>query len=129
MQPEDWSSIDYFTPDEFECPCCQRGSEKMDFGMVLTLDHAREEAGIPFFINSAYRCPDHNAEVGGVSSSAHVRGYAVDIACEGSRSRFLIVNGLLKAGFTRLGINTKASFIHVDSDKDKDQNVIWFYNA
>ena len=125
MQPEDWSSIDYFTPDEFECPCCQRGSEKMDFGMVLTLDHAREEAGIPFFINSAYRCPDHNAEVGGVSSSAHVRGYAVDIACDGSRSRHKIVTALKQQGFTRIGI--AGDFVHVDADPNKPKKVMWVY--
>ena len=125
MRPEDWSSIDYFTPDEFECPCCQRGSRKMDFGMILILDHAREEAGIPFFINSAYRCPDHNAEVGGVSSSAHVRGYAVDIACEGSRSRHKIVTALLNNGFHRIGV--AGDFIHADKDPDKPGSVMWVY--
>jgi len=32
---------------------------------------------------------------------------------------------LLEVGFTRIGIGN--TFIHVDIDKDKSQNVIWTY--
>jgi len=35
----------------------------------------------PIHINSGYRSPALNARVGGVSSSAHVRGLAADIVC------------------------------------------------
>lgn len=97
----------------------------MDFDTVSSLDHAREDAGIPFVITSAYRCPEHNAEVGGVSSSAHVWGYAIDIACEGSRSRHKIVTALLNNGFNRMGI--AGDFIHADKDPDKPPNVMWVY--
>jgi uncharacterized protein YcbK (DUF882 family) len=127
MKLEDWDHIEHFSPDEFRCPCCGRGSEEMDRNTVTDVDAAREDAGIPFVITSAYRCPDHNAEVGGVSSSAHVRGYAVDIACEGSRSRHKIVAALQRRGFNRFGI--AGDFVHVDADKDPDKsaNVMWVY--
>jgi uncharacterized protein YcbK (DUF882 family) len=48
---------------------------------------ARHMAGVPFVINSAYRCEKHNAKVGGVPGSAHTNGLAVDLAAHGSRQR------------------------------------------
>jgi len=35
--------------------------------------------GQPMTINSGYRCPVHNARVGGASDSMHLRGWAIDI--------------------------------------------------
>ena len=36
----------------------------MDVDFLAKLDEAREYAGIPFVINSAYRSPEHNAKIG-----------------------------------------------------------------
>ena len=41
------------------------------------------------------------------------------------RTRFLVLDALLAVGFNRIGIAD--TFIHVDSDLDKSQNVIWTY--
>lgn len=41
--------------------------------------------GKPLYINSGYRCPDLNREVGGVPTSQHVKGEAADVACETPR--------------------------------------------
>lgn len=41
--------------------------------------------GKPLSINSGYRCPDLNREVGGVPTSQHVKGEAADVACETPR--------------------------------------------
>lgn len=46
--------------------------------MVTHVQNARNRYG-PMTINSGYRTPDHNAAVGGVSSSRHIYGDAVDI--------------------------------------------------
>ena len=35
------------------------------------LDDIREAAGRPLYLNCAYRCDSHNAEVGGVKDSQH----------------------------------------------------------
>lgn len=35
--------------------------------------------GKPIYVNSGYRCPRHNAAVGGVPNSQHMRGEAADI--------------------------------------------------
>jgi uncharacterized protein YcbK (DUF882 family) len=37
--------------------------------------------GYPLKINCAYRCPQRNAEVGGVVGSQHTKGTAMDIQC------------------------------------------------
>ena len=72
-------------------------------------------------LSSAYRCPKHNKAVGGVPTSAHTRGYAVDIRCVDSHSRFAILQALLEAGFRR--IELAPTWIHVDNDPDKPRDV------
>lgn len=113
----------YFDIEEFSCFHC--GDNQMVEEFLLMLDDARGFAGVPFKITSGYRCQQHNANVGGVASSSHTRGYAADIACPTGHHRFKIINGLLEAGFTRIGI--ASDFIHVDNDPNKPQEVIWTY--
>ena len=91
---------------------------------LFVLDEAREIAGIPFVINSAYRSPEHPLSIKNPSSS-HIKGLAVDIKATDSKTRFKIVKALVTVGFTRIGIAD--TFIHVDLDLDKTQNVIWTY--
>tara|TARA_B100000497_G_scaffold73221_1_gene82160 strand:+ start:600 stop:923 length:324 start_codon:yes stop_codon:yes gene_type:complete len=91
---------------------------------LFVLDEAREIAGIPFIINSAYRSPEHPLSIKNPSSS-HIKGLAVDIKATDSTTRFKIVKALVEVGFKRIGIAD--TFIHVDLDLDKTQNVIWTY--
>ena len=97
----------------------------MDLDFLAKLDEARELANIPFKINSAYRSPEHNAKIGGKPNSSHLRGLAVDISVKDSRTRFIILDALIRVGFNRIGIAD--TFIHVDDDKEKDGFVIWTY--
>ena len=113
----------YFKEEEFNCKCC--GKNNMDYQTKLMLDTARELAGVPFIINSACRCSEHNAKVGGSATSSHLKGIAVDIKAIGSRDRYLIYKGLLEAGFKRIGVAN--SFIHADNDTTKSQDVMWLY--
>ena len=99
--------------------------DKMDPDFLSALDEARELAGIPFRINSAYRTPEHNAKIGGKPNSSHLKGLAVDISVTDSRSRFIVLKALIEVGFNRIGIAD--TFIHVDDSKDKSQQVIWTY--
>jgi len=99
--------------------------DKMDKTFLLRLDEARERAGIPFVINSAYRTPEHNAKIGGKPNSSHLKGLAVDISVTNSRQRFIVLNALLEVGFTRIGIAD--TFLHVDLDNGKSKEVIWTY--
>ena len=98
--------------------------ENMNVNFLAKLDEAREYAGIPFIINSAYRSPTHPESIKNPTSS-HIKGLAVDISVKDSRTRFLVLDALLVVGFSRVGISN--SFIHVDLDMNKSQNVIWTY--
>lgn len=114
----------YFKLDEFKCKCC--GKVIISDNLLLLLDRARDIAGIPFIITSGYRCKKHNAEIGGVPNSAHVKGLACDIKAITSKERYRIVKALLQVGFNRIGI--ASNFIHADIDTTKPKNVIWLYN-
>lgn len=97
---------------------------KMDKDFLEKLDRAREFAGFPFFINSAWRSPEHPESIKNPTSS-HIKGLAVDIRARDSRTRYLIIDALMHVGFNRIGIAD--TFIHVDDDKDKSSGVIWTY--
>jgi len=97
---------------------------KMDVDFLVKLDKAREFAKVPFVINSAYRSPEHKESIKNPTSS-HIKGLAVDIKATDSRTRYKVLNALMHVGFNRIGIAD--TFIHVDDDKDKSQQVIWTY--
>lgn len=115
----------HFELSEFDSPDEIGSGSRMQSSTLQMLDDARGIAGIPFRINSGFRTKEHNAYVGGKKYSSHCYGYAVDIHCTDSRSRFIIIDSLRKAGFNRIGIAD--TFIHVDNDEEKDPDVIWTY--
>jgi hypothetical protein len=117
--------IQYFRAEEFVCPCC--GKILLDTDLIMKLEDLRHMLGEPIVILSAYRCPKHNKEVGGVPNSAHTKGMAVDIKCVNSNYRYKVlnINFYNQIGFNRIGIGK--DFIHLDVDKSKPQNVIWHY--
>ena len=115
----------YFNYEEFDSPDMQGSGKLMDEQLLHMLDAARKEYGKPIVVNSGYRSEAHNKKVGGKPSSSHLKGLAVDIACKSSLDRFKLYNVLRKVGFKRFGIG--GTFIHVDIDKSKTQNVIWTY--
>ena len=115
----------YFNINEFDSPDVIGSGDKMNKEFLNMLDLARELADTPFKITSGVRSEAHNKKVGGVSNSSHILGYAADVACNDSVSRYKIITALLKAGFDRIGI--AKTFIHVDNDPDKATGVIWIY--
>ena len=86
--------------EEFRCKCCgSTGSPQAvaNIGALVenVLDPAREKLGKPIVVNSGYRCPKHNAAVGGVTNSQHMKGEAADIRCTDIRrlKQIIIDNG------------------------------------
>ena len=116
--------MDYFKLSEFDSPDMPGSGSNMDQDMIDRLIRAREYSGVPYRITSGYRTKKHNKTVGGSKTSSHMKGVAVDIHCTKSGSRQRILTGLIKAGFTRIGIAN--TFIHADTDDDKP-DVIWLY--
>lgn len=111
------------TRSEFTCPCC--GENQMVDDTLDMFTMARLDAGVPFVINSGYRCIEHNQEVGGRLNSSHLKGEAGDIKCVDLFHRYKMIRALMGAGFQRIGIGK--TFIHADNDKQKPRCVIWTY--
>lgn len=104
---------DNFSFDEFACHHC--GHCKIDMRLIELLEQLRKNiGGYPLHINSGYRCPTHNANVGGVSDSQHCLGTAADIAVP----RQLTFNEfqwyVQQLPFDGVGIYRQSNFIHVD---------------
>ena len=82
-----WKDIRYFTRSEFRCPCGRCGGFPVepDETLVRVVDEIRAKLGKPIGIvdsgGSGVRCPEHNAAVGGVSTSYHLKGMAADLHC------------------------------------------------
>lgn len=80
-----WNDIEFFKRDEFRCPCpsCGGFPEEPDETMVRYADEIRRRLGVPVSVvdggGSGVRCPEHNAEVGGVNGSQHLLGKAADL--------------------------------------------------
>jgi len=119
--------LKYFKLSEFDSPDEAGSGSKMNYAFIEKLDYARGNAGIPFVLTSAFRTKARNKLVGGRVGSSHLKGLAVDIAFNGSRDCYLIVEALLSVGINRIGISKKGRFIHCDVDKSKDPDVIWLY--
>jgi uncharacterized protein YcbK (DUF882 family) len=113
-----------FEQNEFTCDgvVC---FDKMDKQFLSMLDNARDYAGIAFSLTSTWRSIEYSKKKGWSLTSSHTLGLAVDISASSSREKWIIVNALIKAGFTRIGIGS--NFIHVDYDQNKPQNLIWTY--
>ena len=69
---------EHFNREEFACQCgC--GLDSIDYSTLEALEAIRVHFGKPITINSANRCVEHNAAVGGASKSQHLRSRACDI--------------------------------------------------
>jgi hypothetical protein len=99
----------YFTDEEVE---------GLDPDFVWMLDQARHIAGCPFVLTETVAKGGSH-----VKNTAHQRGLAVDIRCHNSRPRFRILLGLIRVGFTRIGVYDR--HIHVDMDDSLVQEVVW----
>ena len=81
-----WSGIRYFQKDEFRCKCgkfCDGFPAEPSEKLVRLADRVRSHFGAPITVSSGVRCPQHNANVGGVANSRHLRGMAMDMSVAG----------------------------------------------
>ena len=112
--------MSYFKTKEFRCPCCKE--VRASGYLIHLLNKVREEYGKPMIINSGYRCEKHNKEIGGSQNSAHTRGLAVDIKCDNSPDRYILLPLLTKI-FKRVGVYN--GWLHADIDESLSQKVMW----
>lgn len=99
-----------FTPEEIACKHC--GEVMVDLESMDALQALRTRLSRPVTLNSAYRCPEHNQEVGGAPKSYHRLGRAFDIRLT-DYSRSVLKAAAKSSGFT--GFGEYNSFLHVDT--------------
>lgn len=123
------STLKYFTDKDFSqgacTPKCTLADMNVDF--MQKLDRARARTKTAFVITSAYRTVEHELKQGRTGTSSHTKRVAVDIRATSSSEMFEIVKALVDEGFTRIGLNFKSNFIHVDDDREKPQRLLFSY--
>lgn len=115
----------YFKAREFACKCgmCQN---KVEQRLIDLCDDIREAYGSAIKVNSGYRCPSHNAHVGGAKHSQHMAGVAADLApMDGDIGR---LQKLILEKFSKRcgGIGLYDRFVHVDLRLQKSR---WDYRT
>ena len=116
---------EHFKFEEFECKCCHK-NETSDV-LINWLGVLRDRVGVPFIINSGYRCKRHNASkaVKGAKDSQHLIGNAADISMVGwdDRTKYRILQGAFFIGFHGIGIGKTVIHLDIRSGEPK----LWIY--
>ncbi len=101
-----------FSPQEMAC----RGTGRL---MIVPdamdkLQTLRDKLGAPMIVNSAYRSPEHNRNVGGAKGSKHMEGIAFDVRMD-NHNPDTYISAALSVGFNGIGTYPKQNFVHVDA--------------
>lgn len=104
-------NTEHFKEAEFACRCC--GETKPNMELMLALEDVRAKFGLPVAVNSGYRCPEHNANVGGSPRSQHMLGTAADIYIKGIAPS-AVYKYLDKKYPNSCGVGSYSTFTHFD---------------
>ena len=100
---------------------CKDGSQAVfiDSYLVSILDILRNRVGKPVIVNSGYRTPTRNKEVGGAKYSYHIRGMAADIRVNGMSAKEIAneLNTIVPPD--ECGIIVYKSWVHIDTRTKK----------
>ena len=108
-----------FSLSEFECKCgCKMPADVEENIKELAdnLQVLRDVIG-RIDLTNAYRCKEHNADVGGATDSQHIKGKAADIKSSTLNPSEIasIVDDLMKIEWFKIGgIGIYNTFTHVD---------------
>ena len=78
-----WDTVKYFTPSEFSCKCGCDCATQVEPALLRLADTVRSHFDAPCIVSSGIRCEKHNKAVGGVESSRHLSGKAMDFRIKG----------------------------------------------
>jgi uncharacterized protein YcbK (DUF882 family) len=121
------ATSEHFSEQELACHHC--GVNNCQQSIVNALEQFRAVVGKPVLVNDGYRCPVHNAEVGGVSDSEHVQGIAADITVEGMTGAQLEEAAKQCSLVTAFGRSDSPPYIHIDTRSVNQGRVMWAYNS
>lgn len=108
----------HFSDSELECRCCgQMVSTGMAQSLLDLIDDIREAIGGPVSLSCAYRCPSHNADVGGLPDSQHLLGCAADILVPSNMTveQVAQIAESLRADGVGRYFSPADNFVHVDT--------------
>jgi uncharacterized protein YcbK (DUF882 family) len=109
-----------FKKHEFECNCgCEMPDEVYSrvIKLAVELQKLRDIFGVPFSPTSAYRCPEYNLNVGGVSNSQHLLGFAADLQVPDVEPEEVagMIESLMDSGDILMGgVGRYNTFTHMD---------------
>jgi uncharacterized protein YcbK (DUF882 family) len=89
------------------------------------LEYIRTDYG-PMHIASGFRCPKHNAAVGGKPNSYHLLGLAADITTGSDSDRYRFLQIVFSLKWQRIGV--AESYIHIDRGPTPTP-LVWTYYA
>lgn len=117
----------HFKESEFKCKCGCNTIIHPPAKLLNVLESIREFYKEPVIITSGYRCPKHNANIGGALKSRHTFGDAVDIRVKNVPTKILH-NHVMKCYYEdeELGVafkenknNKYQGFVHIDTWKKR----------
>lgn len=115
--PDDYIS-EHFRQAEFACNHCGQihpTNPTPPEEVLQWLEQIRAHfGGKPVVVNSGYRCPTHNANVGGAKNSYHMKGQAVDFRVSGVSiaAAYELADKLVGS---RGGVGRYKTFVHIDN--------------
>jgi len=111
-----------FSPEEIAC----RGTGKVGINpdAMDKLQALRTALGVPLMLNSAYRSPEHNRNVGGARNSFHMRAMAFDVSMA-NHDPAKFEAAALAVGFTGFGFYQRSNFMHIDTGPDRYWGERW----
>ncbi len=100
-----------FSPEEIAC----RGDGRLRINepALDRLQALRDRLGVPLIVNSAYRTPNYNRQVGGAKHSMHLQGAAFDISMA-NHDPVDFEAAACDVGFTGFGFYPRQNFMHID---------------
>lgn len=110
------------TIEEFQCKCGKCSATVHDEALSFGLQKIRTHFGKALVITSGYRCPTHNANVGGSSQSYHTKGQAADFYVAGVNCSEVAAYAE-SIGFYGIGLYDDG-YLHVDT-RPKDKKAFW----
>ena len=110
-----------FRPNEFYCKCGSclgvPPNQAVTRNLALVLQQIRDLVNVPIKITSAYRCEEHNKNVGGSTYSQHKLGSAADLQAKGIKPQQLHAAILDLVSSKRIpegGLGLYNTFVHYD---------------